>query len=376
MDKAYGKVIHQQALSIMEKGNEVKVVSPIPFIPYWLKKRSSRFYNYYATKEIEFHDGIEVHYPKYLSIKRYPSLFSFSSLFMFNSVFEKVKKLKESFDFEIIHVHFGYPDAFVAMKLAKILNVKLIITYQSTDLDKTYPMSNTLKKKINKAFYESDKIISPSPRLSRKLSELMDLKSYHIGYGIDLEKVTVNNKFNFKSNPTMISVSRLVESKGINYNIEAISILHKNNINVKYIVVGDGPEKEKLINLASRLGVSKYVIFTGSLSHEDAIKQIASADIFSLPSWQETFGLVYLEAMANYKPVIGCKGQGFDGIIIDRNNGFLAEPKSAESISNIVQFILGNNTDLERIVSSARQTVESTYTFEKIANKLSKLYED
>lgn len=375
IDKSYGKVIHEQALSLIEKGNEIKVISPIPYTPSLLKGVNKRFFNYYHTDAFEVHDGIEVYYPRYLSIRRFPFLFNMSSIFMFNSVLNQVKLIKKTFDFELIHVHFGFPDAFVAMKIAKLFNIKLITTYQSTDLDKTYQSNEKLKRKLIKVFNESDKVISPSPRLANQLKRLTNLDSYIIGYGINLEKVSINKEYKFSIKPVMVSVSRLVNSKGINHNIEAVSLLRRRNIEIEYIVVGDGPEKEKLVKLADRLGISEFVKFTGALSHEDAVKQIAEADIFSLPSWQETFGLVYLEAMANYKPVIGCKGQGFDGIIINKKNGFLAEPRSSESIADIVEYIIKHQSEIHSLVKHARNTVENDYTFDAIAGKINRLYE-
>ncbi|WP_161603085.1 glycosyltransferase [Amphibacillus jilinensis] len=372
-DKSYGKVVHQQAISLLGEGNEIKVVSPIPYVPAILRGSSKRFNDYYSTKNIEVHDRIEVHYPRFLSIKRSPVLFNLSSFFMFASVLKRVKIIKKTFDFEVIHAHFGFPDAFVAMKIAELFNIKLITTYQSTDLDKTYQSNRKLRGKLTKAFKVSDELISPSPRLTTQLKKVMNLDSHTIGYGIDLEEVSINNDYKSTSKPTMISVSRLVESKGINHNIEAISILHEKGVNIDYIVVGDGPEKKNLIKLVNKLGIKKYVKFTGALSHEEAIKQISSADIFSLPSWQETFGLVYLEAMANFKPVIGCKGQGFDGIIENGKNGFLAQPKSTESVCNIIQHILENQSEMDQLVKRARVTAED-YTFEVIANKINILY--
>lgn len=90
-------------------------------------------------------------------------------------------------------------------------------------------------------------------------------------------------------------------------------------------VIGDGKERKKLEK------IDKNVIFTGRLPHDEVLAKMRNSDIFVLPSVGETFGMVYLEAMASGCITVCTKGDGIDGIIKDRENGFLTEPNS-ESI--------------------------------------------
>lgn len=374
-DKSYGKVIHEQAISLMEKGHQIKVISPIPYTPFVLSKISNRFYNYYNTPRFEVHDDIEVYYPKYLSLRRSPLIYNFSSNMMYSSIFRQAKEIKKNFDFELIHAHFAFPDAYVAMKISEYFNVKLITTLQATDLDKTFNISVKFKNKLKDAFNYSDIVISPTPRLKQQLYNYFEIPSEVIGYGINLNK-NIETENNMSTRTNIVSVSRLLKTKGIDDNLLAIKLLREKNIDVRYTIIGDGSEKNNILKRISDLGLRSHVDYKGALPHDEVLDWISKADIFSLPSWQETFGLVYLEAMQFRKPVIGCKGQGFDGIIKNYYNGFLAEPKNPKSIADIIEYIIAHPFEVEQIGVNARRTVKKDFTFDIIANRIDELYEN
>ena len=110
-------------------------------------------------------------------------------------------------------------------------------------------------------------------------------------------------------------------------------------------VIGDGKERKKLEK------IDKNVIFTGRLPHDEVLAKMRNSDIFVLPSVGETFGMVYLEAMASGCITVCTKGDGIDGIIKDRKNGFLTEPNS-ESVKET----------LLNIKNLAKEELNSLYT--------------
>ena len=104
----------------------------------------------------------------------------------------------------------------------------------------------------------------------------------------------------------ILSVSYLITRKAIDFNLRAIAQLKYKYPNLKYLIIGDGPEKNHLKSLSKNLGINQMVEFLGQLSNKKVMEYMAETDIFSLPSWDEAFGVVYIEAMAQGKPVIGC----------------------------------------------------------------------
>ena len=291
-----------------------------------------------------------------------------------------IKKIKKDFAFDVIHAHFILPDAYAAMNLSSYFNKPLVTTLQATDLDVTVNRNKKCKENIFKVLKHSKAVISPSPRLASQLKNIFGLTSHVIGYGIDVRKVNIEtpidliNKYYDKI--VIVSVSRLIDSKGLEYNIKAIYELKDRYPNITYLIIGDGSIKDSLVNLVDGLGLKDYVEFLGELSHKKAMEYIKIATIFSLPSWQETFGLVYLEAMVNEKPVIGCKGQGFDGIIKHCENGFLADSKDVNSIIQIINHILTKPLIAKEIASKGNYTALSNFTFDAIARKISCVYDD
>jgi glycosyltransferase involved in cell wall biosynthesis len=97
-------------------------------------------------------------------------------------------------------------------------------------------------------------------------------------------------------------------------------------------------------------------------------------DVFSLPSWQEGFGIVYLEAMALGKPVIGCKGEGIEDFVVDGETGLLVEPKNPDQLADAMEFLICNPEKARTMGENARQFVLQNYTWEKNAEKMIDIY--
>ncbi|WP_313238108.1 glycosyltransferase [Sporosarcina ureae] len=377
-DKSYGKVIHEQAVSLIKRGYEVQVICPVPYTLGFLKYFNKKYTMIHDIPNKEIHDGVVVYYPRFISFPR-SIFFKYSGKLMYLSLKNFIKQLKKIYNFNIIHAHFAMPDAYASMKISEYFKVPLITTLQASDLDITVYRNDGCKEKVKKTLEYSSEVISPTPRLKNQLFDLFNIHSYDIGYGIDTQKTKIKSSPNliskYSGKNIIISVSRLLNSKGIDYNIKAIKKL-KESHDIHYLIIGDGPEKENLIKLVEDLGLNDIVEFLGELNHTQTMQYISIADIFSLPSWQETFGLVYLEAMINGVPVIGCKGQGFDGIIEHQKNGYLAEPKDMESVYEIMDSILTNPQKVRLVVEKAEQTVLSEFTHQKISEKIEEVYDN
>ena len=132
----------------------------------------------------------------------------------------------------------------------------------------------------------------------------------------------------------IVSVSNLVALKGIDLNLSALGriVVAHPRLQWEYRIVGDGPERQALEALAGSLGLADRVRFLGRLDHQRTLDEIAGADIFSLPSWGENFGIVYLEALARGKPIIGCRDWGAADIIEDGAEGLLVAPRETASL--------------------------------------------
>lgn len=143
-----------------------------------------------------------------------------------------------------------------------------------------------------------------------------------------------------------------------------------------YLVVGDGPERNALERLVSSLNLNTHVKLIGQVSHSKAMEYMAGCEIFTMPSWQETFGLVYIEAMAHAKPIIGVRGHGVDGIVEHGKTGMLVKPRDVDSLVEALDFLLNHLEEARAMGERGRKLVLENYTWEKNAERTIAVYEE
>ncbi|HHV71637.1 MAG TPA: glycosyltransferase family 4 protein, partial [Clostridia bacterium] len=178
-----------------------------------------------------------------------------------------------------------------------------------------------------------------------------------------------------KEELVILSVANLIPRKGLDILIKAFSLVSKNSPSRAVLrIVGDGPERKKLQQLAEELELKEQVVLLGRKNHAEVNREMANCDIFCLPSWHEGFGVVYLEAMAYGKPVIGCKNQGINDLVVDGINGFLVGEGDVLGLANCLRELM-INSDLRREIGRAgRDTVKERFTLAKEAADLKGLY--
>lgn len=180
----------------------------------------------------------------------------------------------------------------------------------------------------------------------------------------------------------MFIAARLEYQKGIDAVVRALALLPEN---IKFLIAGDGSEKDMLTNLAKELGVKDRVTFLGSLDRDDVPKyrNTVVSDIFVHPSRSEGLGNSVLSAMAGRLPVIASQVGGLADFIFDENStrpatAWAVEPDAPEQIAAAVRDIMENPQKVKERTDNARTMVEAEYQWdmigkdmkEKVFNKL------
>lgn len=157
---------------------------------------------------------------------------------------------------------------------------------------------------------------------------------------------------------SIITVSSLIERKKIDTNLKALARL-KDRVDWTYTIIGDGEQRPSLEALTAQLGIRHRVRFKGAMPRQEVIKFMKQSHVFLLVSYLETFGLVYLEAMATGNIVIGARGEGIDGVIQHEKNGFLSMAGEVEPLTAILEKIIFQlqEKQLENILVNAYQTI-------------------
>jgi hypothetical protein len=167
----------------------------------------------------------------------------------------------------------------------------------------------------------------------------------------------------------------LVERKGCEYLIRAYSKLVKEFNKTKLIIAGGGELLENLQKISEDLGLGSQVEFLGAVSHDKMLHEMAECDIFCLPSWDEAFGVVYLEAMSFKKPIIGTYDEGISEIVKDGENGFLVKPKNSKDIYDKIKILLSDPQKRSEVGEKGYETIKNI-TWEKNAREMYNLYDE
>jgi glycosyltransferase involved in cell wall biosynthesis len=176
---------------------------------------------------------------------------------------------------------------------------------------------------------------------------------------------------------TLLSVGRLLHWKGFALAIKAFAILHEAFPNSQYWIVGDGPEKAKLTELAISLGLSGCVHFISTLSRADYLARVRCSDVLLYPSLHEPGAFVIIEAMAACKPVV-CLDLGEPALEVTEDTGIKVPATSPEQVVSDVAAAmtrLAQDPGLRiRLGIAARQRVQGHFDWARKGDWLSELY--
>jgi glycosyltransferase involved in cell wall biosynthesis len=221
-----------------------------------------------------------------------------------------------------------------------------------------------MRRRLDETAEAADVIVVVGQRLKAHALSLglPEQKLHVVSNGTELPR---RETVSFDQRPTherrrIVSVSNLIPLKGIDDNLRALAAVFEKRPALKweYRIVGDGSYRHELIKLASGLDLTNRVTFLGRLSYEATMREIAQADVFSLPSWAEAFGIVYLEAMARGRPAIGCVDNGAADIITDNEDGLLIMPRDVGALEAAIARLLESPELCSRLGVAGRRTAE------------------
>jgi phosphatidylinositol alpha-1,6-mannosyltransferase len=243
--------------------------------------------------------------------------------------------------------------------------------------------------KVKKNLSKCSKIVSVSSftknHLIEELNYTNNIQVINNCVDINIYKYSENN--NPKEYFNLLTVGRLAKEeqyKGHDLVIKSLNKLQNNNKTIIYTIVGDGDDIDRLKELAKSENVEQNVIFKGKVSFDNILKEYKKCDLFIMPSFfkknidgtytGEGFGIVYIEAGAIGRAVIGCSIGGQEDCIIDNFNGKLVEPNE-EDIARKIDFFIKDEQACYRMGINNRKLVEKKFTFEIFKKNIKMLVE-
>ena len=172
----------------------------------------------------------------------------------------------------------------------------------------------------------------------------------------------------------ILSMARLAPDKGLEYLIEAANILPRTGRRIRIVIAGDGSERDRLEQLAARLGVTDRVVFLGF--REDVGDLLAASDLVVLPSLREGLSIALLEAMATGKPIVATSIGSQREVASRADMARLVRPADALALSEAIVRLAGDEALMARLGAGARALYESRYTENRMLQSYRQLYFD
>jgi glycosyltransferase involved in cell wall biosynthesis len=199
--------------------------------------------------------------------------------------------------------------------------------------------------------------------------------------GVDTEKFkpASNSKesrreFGLSDEPCVLFVGSLIPRKGVPFLVEAARKIVKEKANTKFLIVGDGPLKNRLTASLEKSNLLSNFIFMGNLKDDKLPAVYNCADVFVLPSIQEGQGIVLLEAQAAGKPVVAFDVGGINEAVRNGETGLLVKRGSTGELADALLKLLSDRSLKEKMGSNGRRFVSESFTWDICAQKLLKVY--
>ncbi len=291
------------------------------------------------------------------------------------SLIELTYKVLKEKKIDVIDGHWADYGAVVAYLLSRILERKYIATCHGSDVacDKEgLPsiLTGGRREIVSTALENASNIIVESKSIAEDVRKYCSKNPIIVHYGIDLNLFKPIHKKIFKKR-TVISVGALIKRKGYDYLLEAIKKVLEKDKNIHFLIIGDGPEKTKLKNLARKLGIVDNITFKDFIKNKDLPIFYSSSEFFALATLHEGFGNVFIEAMACGIPVVSTNVAAVPEAVGE--GGILVEPRNPDQLAEAMLKLL-NDENLRQELSKKALEQAKKFSIENRINKIEKIY--
>lgn len=309
---------------------------------------------------------------------------------LMNHFLEKRLGLEGINRFDVIHSH-DWLTTIAGINVKHLGKKPFVLTIHSTESKRSSGLSTSDSILIDGiewwGTYEARRIITVSNSMKKELIDHFKLPPNKVevipnGVNPDDFKVKVDKgkvKMSLGFSPfdrIVLFIGRLTEQKGAYFLIKAFPEIYKRHKEARLVIVGDGPQMGYLKGLVYDMGIGHLVRFLGHVDDSYLRTILASSDALVIPSIYEPFGIVALEGMAAGVPVVASHVNGLGEVVKHEVNGITVFPADPSSIAWGVNRVLEDEELVKRIIREGRKTVIERYSWDIVAEKTQKVYED
>ncbi len=274
----------------------------------------------------------------------------------------KLVGIVKKYSIDLLHVHYAIPHAYAAYMAKKMLkdqsiNIPIVTTLHGTDITLVgnHP---SYKTAVTFSINKSDIVTCVSNSLKNDTLNQFDIKNKIrvIPNFIDMNKYIVQQDLCLIENPIPskeLIISHVSNFRPVKNVLNVIKIFNniQKKLNVRLLMIGEGPEKLKAERMCDDLKISHLVDFLGNTSQVE--KNLCHSDLFLLPSSTESFGLAALEAMASKVAIISSNAGGLPEINIDGQTGYISDFNNIDFMTEKAISILKSKETLNKFKENA-----------------------
>jgi glycosyltransferase involved in cell wall biosynthesis len=399
-DPVLGVWAHRQALAAQAAGVQLHVLALLRIVPPRAALAAGPRRALGALAELlrqprhEVRDGVAVSYVRFLSPPR-PRSYARWGAWAAPALALALRRLRrQGFAFELIHAHNAVPAADAALRARP--GVPLVVSVHGGDVLYTASRVAGGRAAVTRTLGAARLVLANSQGIAELARSLGAGETRVVRLGARPPALRAGAPAPGARAPTpsaapgararaptptpapaLVTVGHLVARKRHADVLRALAVLSDRHPTLRYVIVGEGPERPALEALAERLGVSARVELCGQLDPAQALARMRECTLFAMPSTEEAFGVAYVEAMAAGLPAIGCRGEPGPEEIAKAGDGFvLVPPGDIERLSQRIEELLADPERLREAGRRARATVAAHFTWERCGAQTRAAYED
>jgi glycosyltransferase involved in cell wall biosynthesis len=359
-DPEMGIWAHRQALAARDAGTDVEVLvlhRPVPSRAALRSSRPDRILAPLRQPLREERDGLAVTYVPFLAPPR-PRSYAHWGAWAAPTLRLALRRRR----FDLVHAHYAMP----AGDAVRRAGVPYVVSVHGGDL-----LAHAGAPSVRRGLEGALLTLANSTGMAERAQRLGARATRVVHLGTDLPATPPRHRAE-----TLVSVGHLVARKRHADVLRALWLLRETHPRARYVVVGDGPERERLERLAATLGIADRVEFRGALPHAEAVAAAQSAALFVLPSVDEAFGVAYVEALAGGVPAIGCRHEpGPEDLHAITDGMLLVAAGDPEGLAQTIGALLADERERRRLGTGARAAVARELTWEACGRATVAAYE-
>ncbi len=284
---------------------------------------------------------------------------------------------------DVIHAHWPFPHAYIALGAVKLFRIPLVLNFHGAEL-LLIRKKKWVKPLLKFAIGQAQAVFANSSFTAGKIKALRNVDVEWSPYGTTLES---NGKVGEPAKPTQVPhpingkfkilfVGRHIERKGIGYLIEAAKYLPRDKFEIRIVGVGDLTDKLKVqATEVSTTPDAANIIFTGKLSPEELANEYKTANVFTLPAIvdskgdTEGLGVVLIEAMELGLPVVASNVGGIPDVVVDGESGILVPEKDPQALADAFKRLEANPTLVQQLLEGSRKRICDCFSWDGIIER-------